>query len=153
MPDLLAGTTVRALDTPESVTDVETGDETGVTSTTYTDGGTITGVSFTAPTSGRVLVLWTARTEHNSTGFIFVSVSVSTGSVLGSGTEVSAPSDGESVSSNTGAGGGDTRVAAGCHRLVTGLTPGSVYNAITQHRVTLGNGDIFDRSITVIPVP
>lgn len=152
MPDLLAGTTIKALDTPPAVAVTDATDELAFTNTAYTQGATVVGQSFTAPTSGRVLVLWHGRFENNSTGFIFVSAAVRTGSTIGSGTSVSGATDESAVNTNTGTGGFDTRIAAAMFRVVTGLTPGNSYNAVTEHRVTSGNGDVFDRSLAVIPL-
>lgn len=137
----------------DPASDLDATDETGVTSTTYTDGATTVGESFIAPSSGRVLVLWHARIENNSaTGFCHVSASVRTGSTLGSGTEVSAPADGQAISFNEGAGSA-SRGSAAMYKVVTGLTAGDTYNAVVEHRVTSNNSDIFDRSIAVMSLP
>lgn len=152
MADLLAGTTVKALDTPAAVAVEDATDELGFTDTVFVQGATKVGVTFTAPTTGRVLVMWTARFESNTTGLIYVSAAVRTGATIGSGTSVSAASQTSAVSSNTGAGGTDTRIAAAFFRVVTGLTPGNSYNAVTEHSVSSGNGDVFDRSLAVIPL-
>ena len=42
---------------------------------------------------------------------------------------------------------------AGTWRRVTGLTPGTAYNAVTVHKVlSAGNATIFSRSIMVSPL-
>jgi hypothetical protein len=159
MPDLTAGSTVLAQDFPAPESNTQAADEAGFTDTSYTAGANVCGTTFTAPTSGRVLVLWHARFETNTTGVrATVSVEVRTGSSIGSGTVVSAASDAsalESISDGDAAGvGTNARMQAGMWRIVSGLTPGDSYNVRTMHRVSgTGSGDIFDRNVAVVPLP
>lgn len=152
----LAGQKVLAADFVGFATDNEMTDETGFTSTTYTGGGTPCGMSFTVPTSGRVLILWHARMESNTANTrVLASVAVRTGSTVGSGTDVSAASDSDAIeSSESGTGGSQQRIGASSHRTLTGLTAGSTYNVRVEFKMSAaGNGDIFDRDVTVIPIP
>lgn len=159
MPDLTAGSTILAQDTPTPAEASQNADETGFTDTSYTAGASECGDTFVAPTSGRVLVLWHSRFETNTTNTrTLVTVEVRTGGTIGSGTVVSAASDTsalESISNDAAGGvGGNARLQAGMWRIVSGLTAGDTYNVRTMHRMTsAGNGDIFDRSVAVIPLP
>jgi hypothetical protein len=150
MPDLLAGTTVLAADTPTARTQTDSTDELGFTSTTYIQGGTVVGVVFTAPTTGRVMVIWGVRLQSNTAAVRAVaSASVRNGSSIGAGTLVDGATDQSAIESAAQA-----RAQASRHRTVTGLTAGSTYNAVIEHKVSAaGNGDIFDRDIAVIPLP
>lgn len=157
MPDLLAGTTVLAQDTPVSETVSDATDETGFTDTAaYAAGGTEVGITFTAPTTGRVVVLWHARFETNTTDVrALVSIQVREGATIGSGTIVSDTTDTSALetSSDDTSVGSNARLQAAMFRIVTGLTAGDTYNVRTMHRMSAaGNGDIFDRSIAVIPL-
>lgn len=152
-----AGTQIVALDTPAVVSDEETSNITGVTSTSFITDTPVCGVSFTAPTSGRVLVMWGAHVIGQTANCqVRVSVRVREGSTIDSGSTVSGPHVRNSVhNAEDSSGGGQQRVGAGTFRVVTGLTPGSDYNAVTQHRVagSSPSGDIDARSIAVIPLP
>lgn len=153
MPDLLAGSIIRAIDTPPATGAVSGDDEAGFTTTSYTQGTTVVGAAFVAPTSGRVLVLWHARFEHNTASSrSVVSVSVRTGATVGAGTVVSGAADDSALECPQGAGGPDTRISAGMWRIVSGLTPGDDYNAVVEHHAYAGNGDIFARSVAVVPL-
>lgn len=150
-----AGDIVYAADFGTPVTDDEATDETAFTSTSYIVGAAATcGTSFVAPTSGIVLVLWHVRFQCNTASTrAAVSVQVATGSTLGSGTVVSAATDEDCLETTQGAAGGaDTRMGAGTHRVVTGLTPGSTYNVVTMHKTFSGNSTVFARRVTVLPI-
>lgn len=156
---VLAGQPIRALDLGEPKYVVESADETGFTSTTYIAGAVTVGQAFTAPTSGRVLVLWHARFESNTNNArSSVTVEVRTGDTLGAGTVVSAATDNNALetdqSANAAATNGfETRTQAGMWRVVDGLTAGSAYNAVMLHRMqSAGNGDVMERSLAVIPL-
>src|SRR5262245_11900447 len=106
MPDLLAGTTVNALDTPPTVNDLETGVFT-FTITTYgvaTSGGTYAdcGVAFVGPTSGRVVLKWRSTLTNSGAAIgTLISPVVRTGGTVGTGTVVAAASDDVAIQ-NTG---------------------------------------------------
>lgn len=151
MPDLLAGTTVNALDTPPTVSDTEDG-AFGFNSTTYgidADSGSYVdcGVAFTAPTTGRVVIHTNARL-NNDTAALGVSVTpvVRDGSTVGSGTVIVAADDSNRIT-NTGT----SPLRMGVTRLVTGLTPGDSYNVRLEHKVSGGNGDVRNRHVIVAP--
>lgn len=146
MPDLLAGTTILAQDITEEQFDDQGTSETGFTDTTYVAGANTCGTTFVAPTTGNVRIMWHARFESNTAGErVTVSMEVREGGTIGSGTVVSAATDGASLES-------EARLAAGMWRDIFGLTPGSTYNCRTMHRITGGNGDIFVRTIAVTPL-
>lgn len=142
--------TIRAGDFPATASDVETSDETAFADTSYTLGGTTVGTTFVAPTSGAVIVLWSARFESNTAAVrALVTMEVREGSTIGSGAQVSATGDASALESHTQA-----RQQAGTFRYVSGLTAGDTYNVSLWHRISgAGTGDVFDRSVAVIPVP
>lgn len=140
---------------PDDVSDSESADETAFTNTSFDSGSTVCGTTFVAPESGNVLVLWSARFQSNSNNVrAAVSVSVATGSTLGSGTVVSAASDDSSIeTSQSGTGGTETRIQASMFRRVTGMTAGDTYNVVVQKKVlSAGNGTVFQRDVVVIPL-
>lgn len=152
MPDLLAGSTVTALDTPPVVTDIA---DDSYTFTTATFGIAATGgtyadcaVTFTAPTSGRVLICYGARLVHSTTSGSLVSAETRTGATIGTGTVVSAASD--RCLSHYGA----TMARAGVSQVLDGLTPGNTYNTRLLHRMTgaTGNGTAALRDLSVSPL-
>lgn len=152
-----AGDTIRALDFPATAIAEQSTDETGFTSTTYTAGSAVCGVAFVAPTSGKVRVAWAARFETNTLNVrVTVSFEMLTGSSVGSGTSVLAASDSRALESTSddASAGNNARQQAGTFYDVTGLTAGNSYNVRTMHRMSsAGNGDIFDRQISVTPLP
>lgn len=146
---------------PDDVSDSESADETAFTNTSFDSGSTVCGTTFVAPESGNVLVLWSARFQCNSNSTrAAVSVSVATGSTLGSGTVVSAASDDSSIETSqsptagtSGTTAPETRIQASMFRRVTGLTAGSTYNVVVQKKVlSTGNGTVFQRDVVVIPL-
>lgn len=151
MPDLLAGSTVTGLDTPAAQFDEDTADIVGFTNTAFASGTPIVGVAFTAPTTGRVLVLWHARFNPTSAVAAQVGFALRTGAVVGSGTLIQdGLNEGCLESPNVSGGGG--RVQGGTFYPLSGLTPGAQYNAVVCHRMTAaGSGTIFTRYITVTP--
>lgn len=130
-------------------------DQAAFTSTAYIAGTPICGVSFVAPPSGVIRVDWHSRFQTNTVATrSLVSVQVATDAVLDAGVVVSIPTDSSALENpNDALGGTSTRLQAGMWRLVPGLVPGAVYNAVVKFRMaTAGNGDIFDRSIMVTPM-
>lgn len=117
------------------------------TSLVYTTAGAVfCGVVFTAPASGKVLVLWAVELSHGAS-FVLVSPQVASGDVVGSGTPFQAASD-DVTCRNDGA----STTRYGCSDLVSGLTPGAVYNVTLYHRVGGGTGNISRRNVIVHPV-
>ncbi|MET8172854.1 hypothetical protein [Streptomyces clavifer] len=151
MPDLLAGTTVLGLDTPPGSFANDGTDIINFSNTTFSSGSPIVGVVFTAPTTGRVWVHWQSRFNPTSAIAVQVGFALRTDGVLGSGTLLQ---DGlnENCLESANVSGGGGRVQGGSSYLLTGLTPGSVYNVVVCHRMTAaGTGTIFARSIGVAP--
>lgn len=151
MPDLTAGSTVKALDTPPAAGNTQA-DLFGTNSTTFgvqVAIGTYAdcAVVFTAPTSGRVMIHFASNLD-NDTGSASTQVApvVRTGGTIGSGSVILAGSLNESIR-NVGT--DDRRY--GASRLLEGLTPGSVYNVRLEHRVSGGNGTIQYRHLAVVP--
>lgn len=151
-----AGQIIRAADFPASAQDTDTTDQTNLSDTSYAAGSTTCGVAFTAPTSGRVLILWHAEMRADTADVrLLISVQVREGSVVGSGTITSAANDEDAAqTSQDVASASRAYLGASSHRVVTGLTAGSSYNVRTMHKLSsAGTGDIFYRSVDVIPIP
>jgi hypothetical protein len=152
MPDLLAGTTVQALDTPPAVADEEdttfTFNDTayGIDADTGTPGAC--GVAFVAPTSGRTLILFRAFIDNNGANLSRLAPVVRTGTTVGSGTSVFAASDVYAITNTVGGDG----VTDASFVLVPGLTPGTDYNVRLEHRATAGIGTITRRQVAVLPL-
>lgn len=145
-----AGQIIRAADFTTPAYANEITDELGFTNTSYTAGSVVCGVTFVAPTSGRVKIDFWGRGEPNTANTVFLSAAVRTGGTIGSGSSVLIANDNSAVI--YGASSSQDFAGSGV-RYVSGLTAGSTYNAVTEHRVDGGNGDMFDRSILVYPLP
>jgi len=151
MPDLLAGTIVNALDVTPTVENFQTGQFT-FNATTYgtdNDSGAYAdcGIAFTAPTTGRVEIKFGGN-AFNDTAAQFTAISpvVRTGSTVGAGTVFQAASDDTAVV-NTGT----NPVNVSRTDLITGLTPGDVYNVRLEHRVGANIGTLLRRWVVVTP--
>lgn len=146
MADLLAGEIILAADTPPTVSDREDA-AFNATGTAYAAGATVCGVAFTAPTTGRVMIHWSAYLDNTiTTASTHMSVRVGTGSSVGAGTQFLAPSDSLCIM-NVGS---DQR-QYGTSYLLTGLTAGAAYNVQTMHRVSAGTADLANRHVMVAP--
>lgn len=137
MPDLLAGTTVLALDTPPTQVSVVSSSftATAITFGTATTGGTYTdcAVVFTAPTTGRVKIHTSARLLNSgATSGSLISPETRAGGTIGAGSVVEAAADGGGASHY-----GSTFARVGVTHLLSGLTPGDVYNTRLLHRSSL----------------
>lgn len=140
---------------PAAVHAVDTGVTSGTsTSTSFTNSLTtsgIRGIAFVAPPSGKVFVSGTCGGANSTIAkYTLTSFEIRAGASLGAGTVFQA-SD-ENTASQL-----QTAVAAnfGQHAiqgLVTGLTPGTTYNACLTYRVDANTGTWNRRSIRVIPV-
>lgn len=154
MSDLSAGTTVRAGDTPPTVSDAQSGSYTA-TITTFgigTTGGSYAdcGVAFVAPTTGRVLVMWSSQVANNTADQACeLSPFIREGSVVGSGTTFLASVINNKLRLVSPANNGVQH--AGMTMLVTGLTPGDSYNVRLDHRVSGGIGTFIYRKVAVLP--
>lgn len=99
---------------------------------TRTGGTNPVGTSFVAPTSGKVLVHWACglvSAAGNATATMLVSFRLGQGATVGGGTQVLAPADTRAIQHA-----GTTDQQAGRTSLVTGLTPGAVYNVQLMYR-------------------
>ena len=150
MPDITAGSTVKAQDFPPSQTSLDTTIQDDVSSTSYIAGSPELGVTFEGPTSGKVVVIVSAGARTAADQVVLVSFQIFEDN--SSGTEIVAPSADQAFrvySSNAG------KYASGSYTtMVTGLTAGQTYYARTMHRVDGGstNNDIRHREISVYPV-
>ena len=153
MPDLLAGSTVRALDTPPAASDAQldsfsfsnTTYGTASTSGTYTDCGT----AFMAPTTGRVLVILSAQIRNNAINTTRMAPVIREGPVIGSGAVIVPAHDVNSISNQ----GNNDFILASQVALIENLSPGEVYNVRLEHRVSDGTGTLLNRRVVVIPSP
>lgn len=121
------------------------------TSTTYVtarSGATSpVGVSFTAPPSGKVTVLWAAQVAHSTTGSVLVAFQVKTGTTIASGSTIQGVTDSNALQ-NTGT----PPLAYGIHDVVEGLDPGSDYNVSLMFRNgAAGTGTAADVRVSVLP--
>lgn len=146
----------RLLQVPETVQSVETGRYSAVITefgTAFTVGDYADcAVVFTAPDTGRVLIHWSGAPRSladETTPVAYISPEVRAGGVVGSGTVVLIADDARTVRTNLT--GPQQAVRAGAAHLVSGLTPGSVYNARLLHRVTSQTGEFFHRTLIVAP--
>lgn len=154
MPDLLAGTTVKANDTPVTVFNEQVGSYTA-TITTFgvgTTGGTYAdcGVAFVAPTTGRVEIGWSGEMANGTAASACeLSPFIRTGTTVGAGTTFLA-----SVINNklrlVSSGAGSIN-HAGMTMVVSGLTPGTSYNVRLDHRVSGNTGTFTYRKVSVKP--
>jgi hypothetical protein len=140
MPDLLAGSIMRALDTTATLASVA-GTSIDTTSITYTaavTGGTYAdcAVVFVAPTTGRVKIYTSARLINSgATAGTLIVPETRTGGIIGAGTVVETASDGNGVSHY-----GTTFSRLGATHLLSGLIPGATYNARLLHRTSVATG-------------
>jgi hypothetical protein len=149
MSDLTAGSLIRALDTPPTVTS-EVPDTFNFTNTAYATTGQAggnCGVAFMAPTTGRVLLKYGAQIINGATPSSIVAPVIREGGTVGSGTSVLAAADDNAVSAVGATGGSRFR-----EKLVTGLTPGATYNVRLEHRVSSAStGSVLRRVVIVAP--
>ena len=136
--------------------DTDTGNDT-TSSTTYVAGGTVVGTAFVAPQSGNVLVHLQGGIGHNSTTIsqsAYLSFEVRAGGTVGSGSVFLAASDangGRVLNPSTDAG---FKYGTAVREIpVTGLTPGSTYNARLMFRTTIATGTYLQRHILIKQAP
>ena len=156
MPDLLAGSKVKAIDTPPTVSDSQadlftftaTTYGVAVTSGTYAD----CGVAFVAPTTGRVIVKTIGFLRASAAGLgALVAPVIREGATVGSGTVVVAANDMNAIQAN-GTGSNTDGCRLGAEALIEGLTPGGIYNVRLEHRVNgSGIGTATRRTVIVAP--
>jgi hypothetical protein len=128
---------------------VDSGTTTSLTFTTTRSGATSpVGLSFTAPPSGKVLVLWhSAIRNSNAANFGLCGLGIKTGGTIGSGVDVLAATD--TIAIQTPPSTADLHASMFYQQ--NGLTAGNTYNAFLAFRVN-GNTGTFSRlAITVLP--
>ena len=141
-----------------TVTYDDDGANQAVSGTAWVGGSPVVGVVFTAPPSGIVLLLWGARLQTDSINCrVHVGFALRTGSTLGSGSTILAPSDQRSIETcqptTTTTAGINSLFQASRHRVITGLSPYSTYNIRIEHKTSIaGNGQVVYRDIDVIPL-
>lgn len=124
----LTGDKVTAL-TSNSDTQNTSGTTTSASYTATLTGGTACGFAFVAPASGKVLIFNTCFVSPTGGTNGFATVRVRTGAVVGSGSDVVAASDTNAVIPPAG-----TYIRGTSVIPVSGLTPGSSYNAQQMFR-------------------
>lgn len=144
-----AGDIIKALDFPAAVSAAE--DTSGTTtSTTYTStltGGVACGVTFIAPTSGRVIVHNAALLDHSSaSGETYLGWILRTGSTVGSGTVVVSAADSRAILHV-----GTAAERHGADHLAGGLTPGATYNIIQAFRTSASTATYANKVLIVKP--
>lgn len=143
MPELLAGTTIMALDTPPTIEASDSTNISSVSSTSYITGSPQVSAQFLAPTYGRVLAVVSAGLQSDGTASMFASFEVREYSA--SGAQIVAPDDDQAVRNQT------VDIITGSNAvLVEGLTPGLLYFIRVLYRVSSGSaGFIAFRGIGV----
>lgn len=135
---------------PTAQTQLETSSVSPVTSTSYTaTGGPNCAVVITAGASGIVLLLYAAELDVGTDVVIFVTPEGRAGGTVGSGTVVHAAADSDAIRLKLNG----QRSRYGAHAMVTGLTPGSVYNFRLVHRMSSGSGSVLSRRLSAVAVP
>lgn len=151
MTATLVGARISADDFPPAVWASEATANANISSTTYIAGTPSCELTFTAPTSGAVLLsVGIGGSDNGGDNRIHLSPEIRVGTVAGS---VFLAAD----VTNRGVG-TPGEASANTHRsrttLLTGLTPGTVYYGRTMHKVSGGTtADISVREISVTPTP
>lgn len=156
--DLLGGTRILALDYPPAVQVFDGTTNANITSTAYTAGTPEVGVTFTAPTTGRVMLTTGGGVRNNAANndraFIAPQIFLGTSS---SGTEILAPTAPQYGISSGGGYANDDIQFLSRTVLVAGLTPGATYYVRTMHAQVNNSGgtsstsDLTARSLVVAP--
>lgn len=146
-----AGQRVLALDFTAAAHDEDSTEQSNI-GASYVDGSPTVSITFTAPTSGKVLIILGVRARDNgATSSVVLDFELreddSGGSLI-----LDVGANTRRLELNTE---NDTRTQAlSKHFLVEGLTAGQVYYAQTQHFATPGgSADLIYRAITAIPQP
>lgn len=148
-----AGQIIRALDFAGNAGIFDGTDEANFNQTTFTAGSTPVGTTFMAPSSGAVLIHYTARIRLvNATAQrITVLAEVREGAVIGSGTVVNNFTEDQSLEIGQTAG---DQLTGGTTMPVSGLTPGATYNVrlLYKNATSVASAaSIFARGIYVVP--
>jgi hypothetical protein len=153
MPDLLAGSTIKGLDTPPTVDAFDNTSIANLTNTTYAEGTPEVGTTFIAPTTGRVSCTIGGGLRNNAatSDRVFLSPQIFLGTD-DTGSEFLAPSVARYGCGSSGGSTTEDYQYLDRESLITGLTPGATYYARVMHVVTGGNTcDIAARSILIKP--
>ncbi len=153
MPDLLAGTKIRAADFPPPAYAQDTTAIIDVASTSYITGTPEVGVTFVAPTSGRIKISIGGSLRNNAANSDRVALAPQVFVTNSSGTEFLAPTVFRGIASDGIASAGDY-ATYGHTTLLEGLTPGQQYYARVMH-IKFGSAgatcDIAMRDICIDP--
>lgn len=154
MPDLLAGSKIRAADTPSTVYAQDTTLNANISNTaSYATGTPEVGVTFIAPTTGRVTISVGASMRNDAANADRAAVTVQVFQTNSSGTEILAPTVFRGVSTDGIASAGEY-CTYGHTTLLEGLTPGQQYYARTM-QIKFGTAgttpDITMRDILIAP--
>lgn len=156
MVAFLAGAILTAQTLNDVFTDSNSDSQDTLGSTTATSftatltGGTACGVSFIAPTSGIVLIANNTFVENTGAAArAYCTIRVRTGSSIGSGSDVLAATDENSIA--TAGGAGDDGAFGRVFRL-TGLTAGQSFNIQQLFRVSGSTGNFAWKRLSVYPV-
>lgn len=145
-----AGQIVKAADFPDLATDTQdaSGTSTATSYSTVLTGGTACGVTFVAPTSGKVNIHNTGQAVNSTAAnSARIGHTLRTGGSIGSGTVVQAADDARALTVV-----GTDPMAATRITPITGLTPGATYNVQQAFRVSAGTGTYSNKSLSVVPV-
>lgn len=159
---MAGGDKVKSVDFPPAVWFDENTDSviinTAYSSTAGTPTLPVCGIAFTAPTSGRVRVTFKARFESKTNANrCIISAVVANGGVAGSGAVVMSSSDDNALETSQSATAAttpaETRFQGSTYRNLSGLTPGTTYNAYLEHKAfNATGGTIYLRGIMVEPL-
>ncbi len=141
------GDPLTALDTSGDTQDAVGTTTSNAYTSTLAGGGVACGLAFVAPASGKVIIHNSAYHFSSTASFVYCTIRVRTGGVIGSGADVLADSDlrGNVVQQLNA----QTR-----SRLITGLIPGNTYNVQHRFRVDgVTTGQWSAKDIIVQPVP
>ncbi|WP_157520877.1 hypothetical protein [Herbidospora daliensis] len=151
MPDTFAGARVKPADFPPARSVFDNTANNNITSTTYVAGSPEVGVTFVAPTSGRVLLTVGFAAKDSASNRVHLAPQIFLGT-SNAGTQFLAP---DVVGRGVGSVGNTSNVNQHRSRtsLITGLTAGSTYYVRTMHKVSGGStADLEVRDIVVEPV-
>lgn len=153
MTDILAGNLVKAADFPATKGSADNTDINNIADVTFVTGSPEVAVTFTAPTSGQVLII-NGGGCRNNTGTDQVYLGVEVRETNGSGAVVYSPTiNGKDTLSCADQ--STSHEYKSRYMVLSGLTAGGTYYARIQYRTRDGDStaDISSRSIIVQPIP
>lgn len=154
MTDILCGSLIQAADFPPTQQSWSGTDQANLTGTTFADGSPVVEVTFTAPTSGRVLIYIGGTARNNGANSDYPILGLNLREDDSSGAVVESPAT-EGLFTCRWAAATSNFASRQRIAIKTGLTPGQTYYASVQHRTSTGAGtaDIGDRLLIVRPLP